>query len=349
MFSAGKPSYCQFRLLKLKSCGLCRQLVYGKVTLQFLKRNIVVQDYHAVALPEGHPHLESSKSIMLISDDQKLSNARQYKKSVRATHSSSCPGLGANEDDDDEARLNQKFDGVNFIPQKLTTHDDEIIHEEETNEDDTFDTIVHTPLYISSSDAKDSDNKLKGMDVEGAKSMLYCPGSNSPRNLRHSCDPKKTLGVDAIFGQHADEATYLMTTTVMPLRSNPSPEPPIVLHHEAVDVAVQLKYDRIREESHTENQQFLDSIDEGMKKVIMTKFKKEGLKILQKLKKSQDFKGLLYKALFNVYEADKILLDTYGDTVTIKRPQDGADDDQEYLLLEHEWGVPKQKRSVKRT
>ncbi|GJZ12585.1 hypothetical protein Tco_0547815 [Tanacetum coccineum] len=32
---------------------------------------------------------------------------------------------------------------------------------------------------------------------------------------------------------------------------------------------------------------------------------------------------------FDAYEADKILLDTYGDTVTIKRPRDGADDDQE--------------------
>ncbi|GJS71273.1 hypothetical protein Tco_0704114 [Tanacetum coccineum] len=72
---------------------------------------------------------------------------------------------------------------------------------------------------------------------------------------------------------------------------------------EAVDVAVQLKYDRIREEAQAENQQFLDSIDEGMKK--------------------------LYKALVDAYEADKILLDTYGDTVTIKRPRDGADDDQE--------------------
>ncbi|GKG32311.1 hypothetical protein Tco_0427261, partial [Tanacetum coccineum] len=37
---------------------------------------------------------------------------------------------------------------------------------------------------------------------------------------------------------------------------------------EAVDVAVQLKYDRIREESTTANQQFLDSIDDGMKKII---------------------------------------------------------------------------------
>ncbi|GKD34194.1 hypothetical protein Tco_1249703, partial [Tanacetum coccineum] len=36
-----------------------------------------------------------------------------------------------------------------------------------------------------------------------------------------------------------------------------------------------------------------------------------------------------YKALVDAYEADKILLDTYGDTVIIKRPRDGADDDQE--------------------
>ncbi|GKF66856.1 hypothetical protein Tco_0193373, partial [Tanacetum coccineum] len=43
---------------------------------------------------------------------------------------------------------------------------------------------------------------------------------------------------------------------------------------EAVDVVVQLKYDRIREESNTENQQFLDSIDEGMKKVIKEQVKK---------------------------------------------------------------------------
>ncbi|GKE85642.1 hypothetical protein Tco_1559384 [Tanacetum coccineum] len=42
-----------------------------------------------------------------------------------------------------------------------------------------------------------------------------------------------------------------------------------------------------------------------------------------------DIQRQLYKALVDAYEADKILLDTYGDTVTIKRHQDGADDDQE--------------------
>ncbi|GJR75193.1 hypothetical protein Tco_0087558 [Tanacetum coccineum] len=146
---------------------------------------------------------------------------------------------------------------------------------------------------------------------------------------------------------------------------------------EAVDVAVQLKYDRIREESNTENQQFLDSIDEGMKKVIKEQVKKEVSKITPKIEKlvndqlesevlvrsskeaktshavaanlselelkkilidkmeannsinRSDIQRQLYKALVDAYEADKILLDTYGDTVTIKRPRDGADDDQE--------------------
>ncbi|GJU32805.1 hypothetical protein Tco_1176394 [Tanacetum coccineum] len=42
-----------------------------------------------------------------------------------------------------------------------------------------------------------------------------------------------------------------------------------------------------------------------------------------------DIQKQLYKALVEAYEADQILLDTYGDTVTIKRPRDGADDDEE--------------------
>ncbi|GJU62452.1 hypothetical protein Tco_1244287 [Tanacetum coccineum] len=146
---------------------------------------------------------------------------------------------------------------------------------------------------------------------------------------------------------------------------------------EAVDVAVQLKYERIREESTTANQQFLDSIDDGMKKIIKEQVKKEVSKIIPKVEKfvtdqlesevlvrsskeantshavaanlselelkkilidkmeannsinRSDIQRQLYKALVEAYEADKILLDTYGDTVTIKRPRDGADDDQE--------------------
>ncbi|GJR31671.1 hypothetical protein Tco_1107903 [Tanacetum coccineum] len=54
---------------------------------------------------------------------------------------------------------------------------------------------------------------------------------------------------------------------------------------EAVDVAVQLKYERIREESTTANQQFLDSIDDGMKKIIKEQVKKEVSKIIPKVER----------------------------------------------------------------
>ncbi|GJY35995.1 hypothetical protein Tco_0421373 [Tanacetum coccineum] len=146
---------------------------------------------------------------------------------------------------------------------------------------------------------------------------------------------------------------------------------------EAVDVAVQLKYDRIQEETSSANQKFLESIDDGMKKIIKEQVKKEVSKIIPKVEKfvndqlesevlvrsskeantshavaanlselelkkilidkmeannsinRSDIQRQLYQSLVDSYEADKILLDTYGDKVTIKRPRDGADDDQE--------------------
>ncbi|GKA46476.1 hypothetical protein Tco_0739359 [Tanacetum coccineum] len=94
------------------------------------------------------------------------------KRSRKETHSSHASGSGADEgtgvtprvpkcpikspnddifwksNDDDEAQTESEDDGDDFFHPKLTTHDDEIIHEEETDENDTFNPIVHTPLYF---------------------------------------------------------------------------------------------------------------------------------------------------------------------------------------------------------
>ncbi|GJT68377.1 hypothetical protein Tco_1019857 [Tanacetum coccineum] len=113
---------------------------------------------------------------------------------------------------------------------------------------------------------------------------------------------------------------------------------------EAVDVAVQLKYDRIREEAHTKNQQFLDSIDEGMKKVIKEQVKKEVSKITPKIEKlvneqlesevlvrsSKEAKtSHAVAANLSELELKKILIDKMEANNSINRPRDGADDDQE--------------------
>nr|GEW34321.1 pyrophosphatase [Tanacetum cinerariifolium] len=82
--------------------------------------------------------------------------------------------------------------------------------------------------------------------------------------------------------------------------------------NEAVQVAVQLQSDKLREEAQKENDEFLKTIDENM----------------------QNHQGASqeepYKALVEAYESNKIILDTYGDTVTLKRRRDDdVDKDEE--------------------
>ncbi|GKA94533.1 hypothetical protein Tco_0816571 [Tanacetum coccineum] len=85
----------------------------------------------------------------------------------------------------------------------------------------------------------------------------------------------------------------------------------------------QLKYDRIEKSPTTAIKQFLDSIDDGMKKIIKEQVKKEVSKNIPKVEK---FVTDQLESEVLVRSSKK---DTYGDTVTIKRPRDGADDDQE--------------------
>ncbi|GJQ92092.1 hypothetical protein Tco_0003231 [Tanacetum coccineum] len=83
----------------------------------------------------------------------------------------------------------------------------------------------------------------------------------------------------------------------------------------------------------------LDSIDEGKKNKIKEQVQKGKLELkkilIDKMEANNsinrsDIQRQLYK-LVEAYEADKILLD-HCDTITIKRPRDGADDDQEPSL-----------------
>nr|GEZ58136.1 hypothetical protein [Tanacetum cinerariifolium] len=60
-----------------------------------------------------------------------------------------------------------------------------------------------------------------------------------------------------------------------------------------------------------------------LKKILIDKMKRN-----KSIYRSYQQKTL-YKALIDAYETDKVILDTYGDTVMIKRCQDDEDDDEE--------------------
>nr|GEW21761.1 hypothetical protein [Tanacetum cinerariifolium] len=121
--------------------------------------------------------------------------------------------------------------------------------------------------------------------------------------------------------------------------------------NEAVKVAVQIQSDHLRDEAQKENDDFLKTIDGNMQKIIKEQVKEqvktsyvvaadlsemELKKIL--IEKMEGDKSIhrsneqrnLYKALVEAYESDKIILDTYGDTVTLKRRRDNdVDKDEE--------------------
>nr|GEY21806.1 hypothetical protein [Tanacetum cinerariifolium] len=136
--------------------------------------------------------------------------------------------------------------------------------------------------------------------------------------------------------------------------------PGIVQHYmdqqinEAVQVAVQLQSDRLREKVQRENDDFFRTVDENIKKIIKEQLKflpdhhthqeppvaanlsemelkkiiiekMEGNKSIQR----SDAQRNLYKALFDAYKSDKIILDTYGEVVTLKRRRDDDEDKDE--------------------
>nr|GEW94636.1 retrovirus-related Pol polyprotein from transposon TNT 1-94 [Tanacetum cinerariifolium] len=151
--------------------------------------------------------------------------------------------------------------------------------------------------------------------------------------------------------------------------------------NEASKVAVQLQFDRLRDEAQAENEDFINKLDENIQKIIKEQVKEQVKvqvsKILLMIEKTineqveaevltrsstssktsyvvagdlsemelkkiliekiesnksihrSDEQRNLYKALFDAYECDKIILDTYGDTITLKRHRDDVDKDEE--------------------
>ncbi|GJS88705.1 hypothetical protein Tco_0771341 [Tanacetum coccineum] len=279
------------------------------------------------------------------------------------------------QEDDDEEQTESDDDGDDFVHPKLTTHDDEIIHEEDTDEDDSS---------ISSSDEEDSDNEVEGTNVEGAKTDEEATyeedqGTETVEDTKTDLDGRDEVMTDVLLSQvQATQEIEDTHVTLTPVNPDGQQQSSLKAPRRSKDRCRSIEVEREFEKSpSTANQQFLESIDDGMKKIIKEQVKKEVSKIIPKVEKlvtdqlesevlvrsskeantshavaanlselelkkilidkmeannsinRSEIQRQLYKALVEAYEADQILLDTYGDTVTIKRPRDGADDDQE--------------------
>nr|GFC58318.1 hypothetical protein [Tanacetum cinerariifolium] len=91
--------------------------------------------------------------------------------------------------------------------------------------------------------------------------------------------------------------------------------------NEAVQVAVQLQSDKLHEEAQKENDESLKTIDENMQKIIKEQVKEQVFKILPRIEQIVN-EQLEAEVLTRSSNSSKIILDTYGDTVTLKRRRD---------------------------
>ncbi|GJR99510.1 hypothetical protein Tco_0316019 [Tanacetum coccineum] len=115
-----------------------------------------------------------------------------------------------------------------------------------------------------------------------------------------------------------------------------------------VNVAIQLKSNKLREEAQAENEEFLNQIESNIKAIIKDQIKTqtsyaaaasllefELKKILidkideNKSMNRSDVQKNLYNALIESYNSDKYLFSSYGDVVTLKRGRDDQDKDEE--------------------
>ncbi|GKC81006.1 hypothetical protein Tco_1136723, partial [Tanacetum coccineum] len=106
------------------------------------------------------------------SDDEKLSwkssdEEDDDEENVGKNKDDDEENVSEHEDDDDDERTEFDNDGDDFVHPKFSTHDDEAMQDEEVNEEDSFDTRVQTPSHVESTNDKDNDEEVQGVNIKG--------------------------------------------------------------------------------------------------------------------------------------------------------------------------------------
>nr|GEZ37850.1 hypothetical protein [Tanacetum cinerariifolium] len=247
---------------------------------------------------------------------------------------------GDNDDDDDDkeetAKLDEQKDTESGEGDDEETKSDRESEKEETREEEeeSFDPIPRTP--------EDSDD-----DGNGEEDQVLRVSEKQRLIKEEEADElyQRVKSLEVNFLE------FMKTNQFVEAVSNI----PGIVHQymtqqmtEAVREAVQIQTDRFQDSFQRENDEFLRTINENMKKIrgrlshssrtsyaVATDLtemelkkilmeKMEGNKSIQRSDKQRN----LYKALVDDYEADKTILESYEDTSILKRRR-GDDDDQE--------------------
>ncbi|GJY09968.1 F-box domain containing protein [Tanacetum coccineum] len=187
-------------------------------------------------------------------------------------------------DDDDDDATESDNDGDNITHPKLSTfstddqeeQDDE--EEQEEDEEEISDQLVRTPSDYQTTDESEKqtdDDKVKDGEGDKEGDVMNVNLEGGDVDITEDDTTKDTEDAHVTL----TAATPVESDLSKLKQSNPFAEaissiPGIVNEYlgskmkEAVDVAIQLKSNKLREEAQAENQEFLNSLDANMQKLI---------------------------------------------------------------------------------
>ncbi|GJZ52828.1 hypothetical protein Tco_0607713 [Tanacetum coccineum] len=201
------------------------------------------------------------------------------------------------EQDDVNEQTNSDNDDDDLVHPKLSTHD------EEDKEEEDSDPRVHTPSNYESTDDEESIDSIFNRNTEST-SLIDVPVTTIAKPPLLS-----------IITLPPPPPSHHISATNTTVSSIPNIIDAYLANkmHEAVKIAVQLQSKRLKDEAQAENADFINKLNDNIKKIIKDQVKEQNL----------------YKALVDAYESDKLILDTYGETVSFKRRRDEEDKDEE--------------------
>nr|GFA54810.1 hypothetical protein [Tanacetum cinerariifolium] len=202
------------------------------------------------------------------------------KRSRQEMHISQQRGSGPDEGTDNEDDDNNKEN------QGLRIGEEERMQEEEDAEELYRDVNINQGWGLQVSQETEDTHVILTPTQSDAKQESSSTSSFMTNLLNPITDP----GLESLFTTGS--------TTQMP---------------EVVREAMQTQTNQLQDSIQRENDEFLKTIDENMKKIIK--------------EQRSDEQRNLYKALVEAYDADKTILDTYGESTILKRRR--KDDDQE--------------------
>ncbi|GJX60062.1 hypothetical protein Tco_0291452 [Tanacetum coccineum] len=295
---------------------------------------------------------------------------------------------GDNDQDDDNEQTESNNDDDDFVHPKLSTFDEKERQDEEDNKEDWSDDEAYDEETQGGNDEKERMDEEETNEEEEANELKRISDKRTKNEAKndkteHRMEKRGQAKVKAKKSTKSKskstrksqrsllviEDTHVIITAVTPevqqqsssvspgfisnmLNPNPNTSINSILNLNTESTSlVDVPSHRLRDEAQAENEDFINTLDENIRKIIKKQVKeqvKEQVsKILPKIKKlvndqlkaevlthssneaKTSYAKTLYKALVDAYETDKDILETYGDTATFKRHQDNEDEDEE--------------------